>query len=223
MIARGPSPTGVASSAAAGSAQLTAGVQDPAGKRRAGRYRPSPHSLRNRLGRSAWGAVWILLFRPSPKPLHAWRRWLLRLFGARIADTAVIHPSARIWCPWNLSMDRHACLSGHVDCYNVDTVEIGACATVSQYAFLCTAGHDIDCPVMRLTTSPIRVEAHAWVAADAFIAPGVTVGEGAVVGARSSVFRSVPAWTVVAGNPARALRSRSRAVADHERTRESCR
>lgn len=118
-------------------------------------------------------------------------------------------------------MDRHACLSGHVDCYSVDAVEIGAYATVSQYAFLCTAGHDIDCPVMRLTTAPIRIEAHAWVAADAFIAPGVTVGEGAVVGARSSVFRSVPPWTVVTGNPARARRSRSRAVAEYEQAREA--
>lgn len=178
------------------------------------RYRPSPHSLRNRLGRAIWAVAWALLFRPTPKPMHGWRRWLLRRFGARIDAKAVVHPSVRIWAPWNLSMGPHACLSGHVDCYCVDRVEIGAYATVSQYAFLCTAGHDIDSRDMTLTTAPIRIGDHAWVAAAAFVAPGVTIGEGGVVGARASAFGAVPPWTVVVGNPARCLRSRSRAVAE---------
>ena len=175
--------------------------------------RPSPHSAANKMARMAWGVVWLLLYRPSPKPLHGWRRFLLRLFGARVGRSAVVHPSARIWAPWNLEIGEFGCLSPGVDCYSVDRIRIGRLATVSQYSFLCTAGHDIDSENMALTTAPITIEDHAWVAADAFVGPGVVVGEGAVVGARASVFKSVPPWTVVVGNPARAIRSRSRAVA----------
>jgi putative colanic acid biosynthesis acetyltransferase WcaF len=171
-------------------------------------YRPSPHSLANRAARALWGGVWLLLFRPSPKPLHGWRRMLLRLFGARIGRGAVVHASARIWGPWNLDMGPFACLSHRVDCYAVDRIRIGAHAVVSQYSFLCAASHDIDQPDMPLTHAPITIGDHAWVAADAFVGPGVTIGEGAVVGARASVFKSVPPWTVVAGNPARLLRRR---------------
>lgn len=177
-------------------------------------YRPSPHGLRNKAARALWGVAAPLLFRPTPKPLHGWRRAVLRLFGARIAPSAVIHPSVRIWAPWNLVMADHACLSPHVECYAVDRISIGARATVSQFAFLCTATHDADRPDMPLVTAPIVVEADAWVAADAFVGPGVRVGEGAVVGARSCVFRDVPAWTIVAGAPARFLRRRRRIPAD---------
>jgi putative colanic acid biosynthesis acetyltransferase WcaF len=144
--------------------------------------------------------------------MHGWRCLLLRLFGARIAERVIVHPSARIWGPWNLRMGPHSCLSPHVDCYSVDEIHIGAYATVSQYSFLCTASHDPDTPDMQLTTSPIVIGAHAWVAADAFVGPGVTIGEGAVVGARSTVLRNIGPWTIVAGTPARMIRKRSRTV-----------
>jgi putative colanic acid biosynthesis acetyltransferase WcaF len=177
------------------------------------RFRPSPHSLANRLARLLWSVVRLLLFRPSPKIAHGWRRFLLRLFGARIGHRASVHASARIWAPWNLEMGDFSCLSHNVDCYAVDRIRIGAKATVSQYSFLCAAGHDVDSPDMTLITAPIVIMEHAWIAADAFIGPGVTIGEGAVVGARATVFKNVPPWTIVGGNPARVIRERSRAVA----------
>jgi putative colanic acid biosynthesis acetyltransferase WcaF len=101
-----------------------------------------------------------------------------------------------------------------VDCYSVDTIRIGAYATVSQYSFLCTASHDPDSSGMALMTSPITIGDHAWVAADVFVAPGVVIGEGATIGARSSVFKDVPEWTIAVGTPARAIRKRARAIAD---------
>ncbi len=159
-------------------------------------------SFSNRLARLLWGMVWTLLYRPSPVPLHAWRRTLLRLFGARVEKGAHPYPSARIWAPWNLEMLAGSCLSHQVDCYCVDKIKLGRRATVSQYSFLCSASHDHRKRSMPLVTAPIEIGDDAWVTSDVFIGPGVTVGEGAMVGARSTVFRDVPAWTIVAGNPA---------------------
>jgi putative colanic acid biosynthesis acetyltransferase WcaF len=103
-------------------------------------------------------------------------------------------------------MGESSCLGDHVDCYSVDRVIIEPYATVSQYAFLCTASHDYTIKEMPLVTAPIRIGSRAWVAADVFIGPGVMIGEGAVVGARASVFRNVEPWTVVGGNPARIIK-----------------
>ena len=180
-----------------------------------GRFRPSPHPLANRLARAGWGVAWTLLFRPTPRLLTGWRRFLLRAFGARIGRGAVVHASARIWAPWNLEMGICSCLGERVDCYSVAPVRIGAYATVSQYSILCTASHDPDSADMTLTSSPILIGDHAWVAASAFVGPGVAIGEGAVLGARSSAFRSVPPWMIVVGSPARSIRPRSRTVAEH--------
>lgn len=169
---------------------------------------PCPHSFWNRLGRLIWTVVWVLLYRPSPRPFHFWRRFLLRLFGAQVGRGAHPYSSAKVWAPWNLSMGAHSCLGHCVDCYCVAPVSIGAHATVSQYSYLCTASHDIEARDMPLVTAPIWIGDGAWITADVFVGPGVTVGEGAVVGARSSVFQDVEAWTVVAGNPARFIKKR---------------
>ena len=169
---------------------------------------PSPHSTANKLGRVLWAIVWGVLFRPSPKIMLGWRRMLLRLFGARIGKGAKIMPSTRIWAPWNLTMGEEACLSHDVNCYSVAPVTVGAHATVSQYSFLCTATHDVEDPHMRLVTAPIVIGDGSWVAADVFVAPGITIGEGAVVGVRSNVFKDLDPWKVYAGTPARFIRDR---------------
>jgi putative colanic acid biosynthesis acetyltransferase WcaF len=169
---------------------------------------PSPHSWKNRLLRATWSGVWLLLFRPTPKILNGWRRLLLRLFGAHIGRGAIVHPSVKIWAPWNLSMDDHSCLAPYVDCYSAAPITLGEYAAVSQYSFLCAATHDYTSLARPLVVAPITIGKHAWICADVFVGPGVSIGEGAVVGARSSVYRSVESWWVVAGNPARKLRRR---------------
>lgn len=165
-------------------------------------------SVGNKLARALWQIVWLLLYRPTPRLLHAWRCLLLRLFGAKLGKAVHPYPSARIWAPWNLEMGDHSCLSEQVDCYCVDRITLGAHATVSQYSFLCTASHDYSVPAFPLVTAPIRIGARAWITADVFVAPGVTIGEGAVISARSSVFQDVEPWVVAAGNPARAVKKR---------------
>jgi len=106
-------------------------------------------------------------------------------------------------------MDDHSCLGDWVDCYCVDKVRIGAHATVSQYSYLCTASHDYELSELPLVSAPITIGERAWVTADVFVGPGITIGDGAVVTARSSVFHDVPAWTVARGNPAKAVRART--------------
>lgn len=170
----------------------------------------NPHPLSNRLMRVLWRAVWIVAYRPSPRWFHAWRRFLLRSFGAKIDHGAFPYPSVRIWAPWNLEMREGSCLGPDVDCYCVDKVVLGEWATVSQYSFLCTATHDYRNPRMPLVTGPITIGDRAWVAADVFVGHGVTIGEGAVVGARSCVYRDVASWTVVGGNPAKPIGNRDK-------------
>lgn len=164
----------------------------------------------NKLLRLLWRTVWVLLFRPSPRLFHGWRRFLLRLFGAKLGQGTFVYPSVQIWAPWNLEMGDHSCLSHFVDCYCVDKIILGRHATVSQYSHLCTASHDYNKAEMPLVTAPIVIADFTWVTADVFVGPGVTVGEGAVVAARSIVTRDVPPWTVVAGAPTRPIGLRDR-------------
>ena len=162
----------------------------------------------NKLARALWNLVWLLLYRPSPVLLHGWRRFLLRLFGAKIGRGALPYPSAKIWAPWNLDMGDHSCLSHTWTATAWTRVTLGAHTTVSQYSFLCTASHDYTDPAMPLTTAPITLGDRVWVTADVFVAPGITIGDGAVITARSSVFHDIEPWTVAAGNPAHTIKPR---------------
>jgi putative colanic acid biosynthesis acetyltransferase WcaF len=168
----------------------------------------SPHSAGNRLARLAWSFVQATLFRCSPRPLYRWRNWLLRLFGARLERTARVLPRARIWGPWNLRMGVYACIGDDVDVYCVAPISLGDYAVVSQYSYLCAASHDFEDVRHPLTSAPIVIGRRCWLAADVFVGPGVSVGEGTVVGARSSVVSDLPAWSVAAGTPAKVLRHR---------------
>jgi len=159
-------------------------------------------STRNKVARTLWQIVWLFLYRPTPRLFHPWRCLLLRLFGARLGKSVHPYPSARVWAPWNLEMGDHACLSEGVDCYCVAKISIGAHSTVSQYSFLCTASHDYSKTSMPLVAAPINIGDRVWITADVFVGPGVTIGDGAVVTARSSVFSNLPPWVVARGNPA---------------------
>ncbi|QOV96272.1 hypothetical protein [Novosphingobium sp. ES2-1] len=165
-------------------------------------------NFRNRARRFLWRVVSALFFRPTPVAAHRWRCLLLRLFGATVDADVHPYPSARIWAPWNLKLYRGSCLAPEVDCYNVACVELGEGAIVSQKAYLCTAGHNFDDPTFPLTGAAIVIGDGAWVAAGAFVGPGVRIGSRAVVLAHSVVVRDVAAEMVVGGNPAREIRKR---------------
>lgn len=169
----------------------------------------SPHGVRNRMARQAWQVIWLILFRPTPRPLHSWRRLLLRLFGAKIGRGCAVYPSTKVWAPWNLEMGDFAGLGPNVDCYNVAKVTMGDFCVVSQYTYLCSASHDYTKMDLPLISEPIRMGRRVWVGSDAYIGHGVNLGDGVVVGARSSVFKDVEPWSVVVGSPARLIKMRN--------------
>jgi putative colanic acid biosynthesis acetyltransferase WcaF len=160
-------------------------------------------ALRIRLYRLVWAATWRLLASWTPPSLVGWRRLLLRAFGATIAPTANIYPSARIWSPANLEVGEFACIGPGVTVYSMAKITFESYAVASQGAHICAGTHDIE------DVRPIVIGYRAWIAAEAFVGPGVTVGEGAVLGARGCAFQDLEPWTVYVGNPASAIKQRT--------------
>jgi putative colanic acid biosynthesis acetyltransferase WcaF len=155
-----------------------------------------------------WWLVQSTLFALSPQMLYGWRAWLLRMFGARIGKSTIIRPSVKITYPWKLTIGDHCHIGDEVNLYTLGEIEIGDCAVVSQRSYMCTGSHDYTKPTFDIFAKKILIEAEVWLATDVFVAPGVTIGQGAVVGARSSVFHDVPAGTISVGTPARVIGQR---------------
>lgn len=173
-------------------------------------YRGASFSLGNRLMRAVWGLVYLLLFRFSPRPLHAWRSFLLRLFSAKIGVGCHVYPAVKIWAPWNLRLGNHVGVADGVNLYCMDLITVGDHAVISQGAYLCCGTHDYNSENFQLIAKPISVANHVWICAEAFIHPGVSLPEGAVIGARSVVTKSlVHPWAVYAGNPCKQVAIRS--------------
>jgi putative colanic acid biosynthesis acetyltransferase WcaF len=158
-------------------------------------------SQREQIGRILWWIGGFLLFQGSLRPMYAWRRWVLRLFGARVGRGASIQRSVRIDLPWNLEIGRGSTLGENVWVHNLGKVRIGDYVTISQRVFLCTGTHDYTRPEFDILRKPVCIQRGVWVAADAFIGPGVTIGENAVIGVRSVVLKDMPSGMVCVGHP----------------------
>jgi len=148
------------------------------------------------------------LFRFSPRTFFGWRNFLLKLLGARIGKQVHIYNSATIYFPWNLEIGDWSAIGEHAYIYNLGTIRIGARVTISQRAHLCAGTHDHTDPTLPLLKPPIDIGDQVWICADAFVGPGVTIGEGALVGARAVVVKDVDPWQIVVGNPARVIKKR---------------
>lgn len=155
-----------------------------------------------------WWLVQALLFRPSPQIFYGWRRWLMRAFGANIGDGVLLRPTVVTTYPWKVTIGRNAWVGDNATLYSLGPIVIGDNAVVSQEAYLCTGTHDYGDSAFRIYAEQITIEAEAWVAARAFISPGITVGAGAVVAACSTVTKNVDPMSIVAGTPARKIGER---------------
>lgn len=164
--------------------------------------------LRDKLKRKFWFLISIILFRPFALPFfNSWRVFVLKLFGSKIGKGSVIYASAKILSPWNLEMGDYSVLGPGVELH-LDKTKLGSKVTVSQRTYLCSGSHDISSINKPFVSAPIVINDFAWIAAEAFVGPGVTIGEGAVVGARAVVVKDVAPWTVVGGNPAKFIKKR---------------
>lgn len=155
-----------------------------------------------------WSLIQETIFRFSPVPFYGFRRWLLRLFGCRVGHGVIIRSRSRFHYPWRIKIGDYASIGDDVWLYSIAPITIGRHTIVSQKSFLCTAGHDYNDPCFRTYSKPINVGDGVWIAADVFVAPGVTVGNNTVIGARSSVFNDMPPGMICYGYPCNPVKPR---------------
>ena len=165
-------------------------------------------SFSNKLARLLWGAVYLFLFRPTLRPMHKWRAFLLRCFGAKLGKNCRIYHSVRIWAPWNLICQDFVVVGPRAEIYNPSIVSLGNYVTVSQGSYICGANHDYNDPAFTLVSEPISIEDFAWITAKAVVLQGLTVGEGAVLAIGSVATKDLTPWTVYGGIPARPIKKR---------------
>ena len=167
-------------------------------------------SFKNRLGRQLWSIVYSLLFKPSPRLFHGWRRFLLRCFGAKIGGGCRIYPHARIWAPWNLICEDVVAVADEAIIYNPKPIFLASHSTISQQAYLCGATHDHNHPNFPLIAAPIHIGAYACICARATVQAGVRVAEGAVLGLGAVATKDIEPWSVNVGIPAKKIKDRTR-------------
>lgn len=170
----------------------------------------TPYPRGEVLGRWIWALVQATLFRWSPRPFHAWRAWLLSIFGAEIPRIreVVVFPTATVTFPWRLTLEPRAMVGRRVTLYNLDRITLKRGANISQNCHLCAGTHDFNRWSMPLVTAPIVIGENVWLGADVFVGPGVTIGELSVVGARSVVVRDLPPGKICVGQPCRPVKDR---------------
>jgi putative colanic acid biosynthesis acetyltransferase WcaF len=156
----------------------------------------------------SWRMVQGSLFRLSPQFMYGWRRFLLRLFGAIIGENVLIRPTVKILYPWKLIVGDWSWIGDEVTLYNMETINIGENCVISQKSYLCTSSHDHTKSSFEIFAQPIDIKNETWIASDVFIAPGVTIGQGTVVGFRSAVNKDLPPQMVCYGNPAKPIKPR---------------
>lgn len=155
-----------------------------------------------------WWLAQSTLFRWSPQVAYPFRRWLLRCFGATVGRGVIIRPTVTVTYPWKVVIGDHAWIGDDVTLYSLGDINVGANAVVSQGSYLCGGDHDYTMVDFPIRGRPIRIEDEAWLGAQVFVGPGITVGRGTVVGARSSVFADLPPGQVCIGQPARVVKER---------------
>jgi putative colanic acid biosynthesis acetyltransferase WcaF len=173
-------------------------------------YRSPAFSLGNRLRRLTWNICWMLLYRTSPRPFHHWRAFLLRLFGAKLGAQCKFYPGSIVWAPWNLVCANDVAAGDGAEIYNPATIYLDSHVILSQDAYICGATHDYNDYAFPLVAYSMRLGKFAWICARASVAPGVNVGEGAVLGLGSVASRDLEPWSVYQGVPAVKIKERRR-------------
>ena len=163
---------------------------------------------RNAFVVQSWWIVQGVFFRNSPQFMYGFRNFLLRLFGAKIGKNVIIRPTARVTYPWKITIGDFSWIGDEVNLYSLGEIEIGNNVVVSQKSYLCTGSHDYLKPNFPIFAKKITIKDQCWLASDVFVAPGVTINEGTVIGSRSSVYKDLPANKICIGTPAKIISER---------------
>ena len=155
-----------------------------------------------------WWITYSLFFRTSLQPFYRWRRFLLRCFGAKIGKKVLIRPTARITYPWKVKIGDYSWIGDEVQLYSLGDITIGSHTVISQRSYICTGTHDYESESFDIHAYPITIGDHCWVATDVFVSPGITIENGAVVGARSTVVKNINAYTINIGSPSKEIKTR---------------
>ena len=155
-----------------------------------------------------WWLIQDTLFRCSPQFMYGWRRFLLKSFGARIGEKVLIRPSVRVTFPWKVSIGDYSWIGDDVVLYSLGEIQIGTHTVISQKSYICTGNHDYSCRNFKILALPIKIGDQVWIASDVFVAPGVTIGVGCIIGARSTVLHDLPPAKICFGNPAKPIKDR---------------
>ncbi len=172
-------------------------------------YHRDSFGWKHKLARLLWQTAYLLLYRPTPRPMHAWRSMLLRLFGARMGRGCHFYPSGKVWAPWNLVCEDCCTLADQAEIYNPSLIYLESHCIVSQQAYICGATHDYNHPDFPMVSYSMRLGGYSWICARACVSPGVNVGEGAVLGLGAVAGQDLDPWTVYGGVPAVRLKART--------------
>ena len=171
---------------------------------------PTDFRGRNAFIVQLWWIVQGIFFNNSPQFLYGFRRFLLRLFGAKIGKNVIIRPSVRTTYPWKVSIGDYSWIGDDVVLYSLGEIEIGKNVVISQKSYICTGSHNYLQSDFPIFAKKITIKDECWLATDVFVSPGITIGKGTVIGSRSSVYKDIPSNKVCTGNPAKIIRERIR-------------
>ena len=181
-------------------------------------YLTHAFSFKNKLWRLWWKVCWTLLCSWTPRPLHGWRVFILRRFGARMGVNNAVYPDAKIWAPWLLETGDLVTIGPGVEVYNPGGVQLGHHSILSQDSYLCGATHDYNVAEFTYIKKKIVLEPYVWICARAVVLPGVYCGEGAVLGAAALTSRDLEPWMLYAGNPCRKVKARNNFLVEEKTT-----
>lgn len=155
-----------------------------------------------------WWMVQATLFRLSPQFAYKFRASLLRIFGAKIGQNTVIRPTATFTYPWKIELGDNVWIGDDVVLYSLGEIKVGSNSVVSQRSYICAGDHDHQDNYFKIRARPVMIGSQCWIATDAYISPGVVIGDGVVVGARSSVFKDLPSFSICVGSPCAPIKDR---------------
>jgi putative colanic acid biosynthesis acetyltransferase WcaF len=169
---------------------------------------PDDFRGRSKITVQLWWIVQATLFSWSPQMLFGWRRFLLRSFGAKIGKNTLIRSTVKVTYPWKVEIGSNTWVGDDCVLYSLGEIKIGNNVAIAHKVYFNTGGHDYQSERFEIFSKPIRIEDECWITNDVYIAPDVVIGKGCVVGARSTVLKSLPAGKICVGYPARPIKDR---------------